>query len=199
MRYCYHPSTNREIALAFPLENFKDEKSRSAKRAEVTKRMINKGWLHDIGTYSSGRGRPLQVVCTWLLRADRIQHEYPLTRVIAAYGIWDALRGKDVDVDLRPDAELGVFHFEYHTGTMKKRDQVRRLQAYEDSCKEAVVLFVCKTVESMIEVRDWASFMTTEIYFTTVEKVVSQPLANDTWINLRGEEVSVGKRLTKPL
>ena len=82
---------------------------------------------------------------------------------------------------------------------MKKRDQVKRLKAYEESTKEAVVLFVCKTAESMIEVMDWASFMTKEIAFTTVEKVVSEPLANDTWLNLRGEEVAIGKRLTQPL
>ena len=203
MKLCYHPCTTREINSLFPIEGFKNRKSRDAKRSEVVKRMNDKRWLHVLGTWRQERGRPLQVYCTRIERADRIEHEYGMTEVLFACQRLDALRGKDVDKELRPDAQCssteGLLLWEYHTGTMKRKDQLKRFQTYEDSATDGLILFVCKTPEKMIEAMEWASFMNKSIVFTTVEKVLSEPLGKGTWINAKGEPQTVGKVISRPL
>lgn len=158
-------------------------------------RRLKKLGIEPIG-YLRGNGRPKRIYFGKKLSAYMLEHEWRVTQILIVYP-FPAVRGTEVDPQLRPDATLWIegepYHLEMDMGTETTKKVASRMYTYEYS--GGAVLVVCQSpgrAESLHQKFKYRSLM-----FGVFDEILATPFG-DVWLGWEDdEEVMLG--VNKPV
>lgn len=127
------------------------------------------GEIHIVG-YTGSSGRPRDVYSIrrkW--KADRLEHDLALTRILNKWNIDSEMS----ESDPFPDAVIGQLYVEYDTGTIPLTRVETHMRKYED-CDNPVV-FITRSENRLINALDRFLFLEGRVMACTDEKAMREP------------------------
>lgn len=136
-------------------------------------------------------GRPVDVYAVDRWKADNMQHEVALSRVLLHWGV-PAIRGRHVDPKLLPDATLlcdAPVHVELDTGSMNWNRQTARMKKYRE-CQDNVI-FVTLSALRVDRVLKNCPFLASTLLACTYEEALHEAELTD----CEGEKITLNNLL----
>jgi hypothetical protein len=152
-------------------------------------RLVHRKLIRLVGTVCQKAGRPENVYCRWLPKADQLLHEVQLTQLALRINAERIARGPHIaDTVIRPDAEVWInghpYYLEWDRGTMSYGQVARqRFRKYE-ACR-CMVLWVCPTDVRREGLRRRAEGIRHIALFATAGEALASP-HQPIWVDYNG-------------
>ena len=142
---------------------------------QITKKLNEKELLHYGGTIASG-GRPEIFFYRHHLANHLWNHEIGISRFFEAMGWPHGRRYRDVDPEIRPDAELlindSLYFVEWDTGSESRTQWLKRISHYTG---DFTLLVVTRDEKRLKDLVDWSGQLEDSVYLTTMEHALLTP------------------------